>query len=377
VVRAAAREVLVVALVVATVLLVPDAAFSWSVPAALVAAAGLPLRLRWPWVAALLCLPAVAGGLGWWAALFALFRVGRTSQIVVMVPWVVATVVSAVVPVLLTQALPVGSVLLTVMFACGVAAAPVGLGALVTTRQRLMESLDAARRARSAELDAREDSARAAERARIAREIHDAVGHHATLIAVEAAALAATSDDEQTRETATRLRGLAKESLAEMRHALGLLNSPREPAQGYGDLPELVERARGAGLSVRLDDRGGAELPPAVGRAVFRVVQEALTNVTKHAPGAAVVVRLDRRGSGLRVSVVNGPASAGALGADVGGMGLHGLRERVRMLGGTLRTSRHADGGFAVEADLPTGNAAKVDGNSSTFDGGQRDSASA
>jgi signal transduction histidine kinase len=370
-VRVVVREALTVGITTGVVLLTQDRPFPWSFWTAVAASLLLPVRLRRPWLAALLCVPAVAGGLGWAPALVAQYRLGRKEKsIPVQLFWVLLMTVAAIAPVVLTEDIPPGPLLLSTAFVFGLAAAPTALGALVTTRKDLTQSLYETRRARAAELEAQETSARAAERARIAREIHDAVGHHATLIAVESAALAATATDPSVRETALRLRALAKESLSEMRTALGLLNSDTS----YPSLQELVDRARVAGVSVTLSETGEAPLTPAVSRALFRVVQEALTNVTKHAPGASVTVTVDRS-SPVRVSVVNGPGELPSLG-DGGGAGLHGLSERVRLTGGTLTTSYRADGGFSVTAVLPPGKS-KVDGQDSTFGGGARSSANA
>lgn len=364
-------EILTVGITTGVVLLTEDRPFPWSLWTAVGASLLLSVRLRWPWLASLLCIPAVAGGLGWAPALVAQFRLGRTEKsIPVQLFWVSLQTAAAIIPVLLTETIPLGSLLLATAFAFGLAGAPTALGALVTTRKDLTQSLYETRRARAAELEAQETSARAAERARIAREIHDAVGHHATLIAVESAALAATATDPAVRETALRLRALAKESLSEMRAALGLLNSDTS----YPTVQELVDRARVAGVSVTLSETGDAALSPAVSRALFRVVQEALTNVTKHAPGASVTVTVDRS-SPVRVSVVNGPGELPVQG-EGGGAGLHGLSERVRLAGGTLTTSYRADGGFSVSAVLPPGKS-KVDGQDSTFGGGARDAANA
>lgn len=382
VLRRVGLEVLAVGVPLAMVFMAQVVPFAWSIPTALVACAALPLRLKWPWPAVLLCLPALIGGLGWPAAVVALYRTGRvTRDVRVVSACVLLTTTLPALFVIVNERMGLNQILLTLSFTFFMSAAPAALGALITARQELTRSLEETRRARSAELAAREESARSAERARIAREIHDAVGHHATLIAVESAALAATTSEEQTRQTALRLRALAKETLAEMRAALGLLNAPRQPAEGYDDLPRLVDRARAAGLAVRLDDRPGAELPPSVGRAVYRVVQEALTNVTKHAPGAAVQARLARQDDRVVVTVVNGPPTSFAPpSTDRGGTGLHGLSERVRMVGGTLSAEPRPDGGFAVEARLPAGNPTgtpKVDEEDSTFGGSARDAANA
>ncbi|RKT53542.1 sensor histidine kinase [Saccharothrix australiensis] len=365
-------EVLAVAVPAAMVLLADVAPYAWSIPTALAACALLPVRRWWPCAAVLACLPALAGGLGWPPTVVALYRVGRTSSVRVMVVSAAVTTAFPATVVVATQHLTVGGVLLTYAFSLFMSGAPTALGALITTRQKLTESLAEASRAREAELEAREAGARASERARIAREIHDAVGHHATLIAVESAALAATTDSPEVRRTARRLRGLAKDALAEMRAALGLLNT--EPAQGHEDIPHLVDRARAAGLTIRLDDKVD-HLPPSISRAAFRVVQEALTNVTKHAPGAAVQVRLSKADGRVKVSVVNGrplhPSTA-----EPGGSGLHGLSERIRLVGGTLTTTPRADGSWELEADLPSG-PSKVDAGDSTSGGSAHNAANA
>ncbi|MCC8249570.1 sensor histidine kinase [Saccharothrix luteola] len=367
-------EVLAVVVPAAMVLLADHVPYTWSIPAALAACALLPVR-RWrPSVAVLACLPGLVGGLGLPPTVVALYRIGRKSTVPVMITWVaVATVLPSTV-VVVSQGLAPGAALLTFAFSLFVAGAPTALGALITTRRELTASLAEASRARIAEVEAREDGARAAERARIAREIHDAVGHHATLIAVESAALAATTEDVTTRDTAMRLRALAKEALAEMRAALGLLNT--EPSPGFNGIESLIERARAAGLTVHYEDRSEHPPPPATGRAAYRVVQEALTNVTKHAPDASVHVRLSQQDGRLRVTVTNDRPASPASPSVEGGHGLHGLKERVTQAGGTLTTAARADGGFAIDATLPAG-PSKVDADDSTFGGSARNPANA
>lgn len=367
-------EALVVAVPAAMVLMTDEAPFAWSVPAALLACLSLPLRRLNPSLAALPCLSALIGGLGWPAAVVAMYGVGRKASPPVTIAWVAVTSAVPAAFVVAREDLPPNAAFLTCTFALFMAGAPAALGALITTRRRLTASLTEASRARAAELEAREEGAKAAERARIAREIHDAVGHHATLIAVESAALAATTDDAKTRETALRLRGLAKESLAEMRAALGLLNT--EPIPGYEGIEHLVNRARAAGLTVIHQDHTTDPPPPPTGRAAYRVVQEALTNVTKHAPGARTEVTLTRHDSHLTITITNGPATKPATPHPPGGHGLHGLRERVTLAGGTLTTSTNPDGSFTVEATLPW-TPSKVDKNDSTFGGSAQKRANA
>ncbi|OKI20870.1 histidine kinase [Saccharothrix sp. CB00851] len=356
------------------VLLADHVPYSWSIPTALAACALLPVR-RWrPSIAALVCLPGLIGGLGWPPTVVALYRVGRKCTVPVMITWVALATALPSTLVVVSQGLAPGAALLTFAFSLFMAGAPAALGALITTRRELTASLAEASRARTAEVEAREDGARAAERARIAREIHDAVGHHATLIAVESAALAATTEDARTRDTALRLRALAKEALAEMRAALGLLNT--EPTPGFEGLPSLVDRARSAGLTVHYEDQSGTPPPPpATGRAAYRVVQEALTNVTKHARDSTVHVRLSKQDGRLRVTITNSRPTTTPP-PDQGGHGLHGLRERVAQAGGTLTATANPDGGFTVDATLPAG-PSKVDTDDSTFGGSARNPANA
>jgi signal transduction histidine kinase len=329
--------------------------FEWSVPPALVACALLPLRHLWPPLGLLGSFWALAGGLGWPPAIVALYTLGRRCRRVEMlVPWLVATVAVSVTPVLLTQDLDAGRIVLTIAFVVLYAGAPAALGLLVSTRARLTESLRQLERAREEALAASRDAARAQERARIGREIHDAVGHHATLIAVGAAAIAASTAEEETRRGAEQLRGLAKRALAEMRAALGLLDGSEHVA-GLTEVSALVAGSRAAGVAVEFEECGDAvEVAPGTGRAVYRVVQESLTNAARHAAGACVSVRLRWRPTELVVEVRNGPTSATSRRPDTGGgAGLTGLAERVTAAGGELSAAPQPDGGFAVRAAFP------------------------
>lgn len=375
--RRFALELLAVGVPAGLVLMAGTYPFTWSVPTALLACLALPLRLRWPWLAVLLCVPALCGGLGWPPAVVALYRAGRRvkSPPVILACVTAATVVPATF-VIAHESLSVNRTVLTLAYTFFLSAAPAAIGALITTRHDLTASLAETDRAREAEWEAREATARSAERARIAREIHDAIGHHATLIAVESAALAATTAEPHTKDTALRVRALAKETLAEMRAALGLLNAPREPAEGYDHLPLLVDRARSAGLPVTYDNDTRTPPSPAAGRALYRVVQEALTNVTKHAPGTQVHISLTRRNGLIKATITNAPPTTVPPPPDHEGTGLHGLSERVTLLGGTLTTTRHPDGGFTVEASLPAGRT-KVDQKDSTYGGSERNTANA
>jgi signal transduction histidine kinase len=353
-------------LVPAGVAVLGQPAFAWSVPAALVACALLPLRHLWPPLGVLGVLGGIAGGLGWPPALVALYALGRRSGTVSRVlPWLVLPVVAAVAPVFATQDLPWQQGVLTVGFVMVNVVAAAVMGLLVGTRARLVESLTELDRARESALSARADAARAEERARIGREIHDAVGHHITLIAVGAAALAASTAEDGTRRSAQQLGALARRSLGEVRTALGLAGGPVREVPGkdavVADVGVLVTQWRDAGLAIDLADDGGAvDVCPVVGRAAYRVVQESLTNAARHAPGSAVRVDVERGPRALAVRVANtAPAGGGEVG-ERGGAGLAGLAERVGSAGGELTAGPRPDGGFAVSATFPLESAPAV-----------------
>ena len=158
------------------------------------------------------------------------------------------------------------------------------------------------------------------------------------------------------------MQSAGRQALDELRQMVGVLrggdvdeDAPLGPQPGLDDLDQLVARPAQAGMTVDLiAGPGGADAGrPAVGRAAYRIVQEALTNAGKHAPGAAVCVTRRPAGGRLVVRVVNGPPTGAADGAPGGGYGLVGLGERVRTLGGRLRAEPRLDGGFGVEAVLP------------------------
>ena len=331
--------------------------FSWSVAAGLVACLLLPLRHLWPPLAVLGGLWGLAGGLGWPAAIVSLYALGRRNgRVSGTLPWLVLPVAAAVTPVLLTQHLGWQRIALTVAYVAINAVAPAFVGLLMSTRVRLTESLRELERVREDALAASQDAARAQERARIGREIHDAVGHHATLIAVGAAALAASTREDATREAAERIRALAKRALAEMRVALGLADGGAEQRAGLTEMAALVAGARAAGVDVEITHHGNRSEPaPGVGRAVYRVVQESLTNAVRHAPGASVRVDLSWHPDELYVQVLNS-AGSGRRRPEAfasGGAGLSGLVERVTSEGGELSAGKSLGGGFAVRATFP------------------------
>ncbi|MCY0949539.1 sensor histidine kinase [Streptomyces antarcticus] len=205
------------------------------------------------------------------------------------------------------------------------------------------------------------------ERARIARELHDVVAHHMSVITVQAdsAPYRLPGMPEPVREEFAAIAASARESLGEMRRLLTVLrgdgangaDGERAPQPGIDRLQQLVEATVRAGQPVELSLAAGAAgaAPPAVGLSAYRIVQEALANVVRHAPGAPASVSVTVDADEVLVLVVNGPArdAVVALESSGTGHGLVGMRERVRLTGGTLDTGPLPDGGFRVAARLP------------------------
>ena len=202
------------------------------------------------------------------------------------------------------------------------------------------------------------------ERTRIARELHDVVAHHMSLVAVRAETAPYRLADlpESAQAEFSSLSEVAREALAEMRWLLGVLRDDQPatlaPQPELADLSSLVDTARQAGLAVELSVPAAlGRVPSGVGVCVYRIVQESLSNASQHAPGAAVTVSVDHDCGAVLLRVANGPGgSADPSGNEQGpGHGLTGMRERVALLGGSLSAGPSPDGGFVVSAVLPIG----------------------
>ncbi|MEU3182899.1 sensor histidine kinase [Streptomyces sp. NPDC006923] len=229
--------------------------------------------------------------------------------------------------------------------------------------------IDAIReRAERAERTREEEARRrvAEERLRIARDLHDVVAHHIALVNVQAGVAAHVMDrrPDQAKEALSHVREASRSALNELRATVGLLRqsgdpeAPTEPAPGLAHLDGLLDTFRNAGLPVRYVaaegiSEGAVRFPAAVDLAAYRIVQEALTNVRKHAgPGAEAEVSVVRVGPTAEITVLDNGAGTGEP-ADGGGHGLLGMRERVTALGGTLTAGPRYGGGFRVQAILP------------------------
>jgi signal transduction histidine kinase len=244
----------------------------------------------------------------------------------------------------------------------------VAFGMYVGARRELLATLkDRAERAER-EQAMRVSQARANERARIAREMHDVLAHRISLVAMHAGAMTYRTDltAEEMRRAAGVIQDNAHQALSDLREVLGMLRedrpaaAPERPQPTLRDVPDLIEEAQAVGMNVRLtNDVGDLEpAPDTVGRSAYRIIQESLTNARKHARDTAVQVRLiGRPGIGLTVEVRNPLRVGTPNGRDVplpeSGLGLIGLAERAELSGGHLEHGPTASREFVVRAELP------------------------
>ncbi|MFV2117749.1 sensor histidine kinase [Streptomyces sp. Act-28] len=389
--RRSTVERVLVAASVAELLTVTD--LFTALPLAVCAAAllSLPLRRRLPMATLCATLPSMLVGFLWLSPMVAMFEVAsgrsrrRTAVACVLVfaagacPW----------PVGEFAALTREEILTSVEAAALMSMGPTALGLLAATRVELRARLADLTATREREQRLESERAVVRERARLAREMHDTVAHHVGIIAVQSGALrTAETADTWKRETAESIRRHSVQALEELRDMVGVLRaSDPDAARSAGrvGLERLRELTEDSLLDVAVEVTGPRTAPaPDVEYAVFRIVQESLNNVRKHAPGARVTVRVapDPRERSLTVEVRNSPPSgpvriptrrpdpdaapdAGRTDAEQpdpeqpdaglpgGGYGLVGLRERAELLGGSLSAKRGPEGGFVVRAVLP------------------------
>jgi signal transduction histidine kinase len=326
------------------------------------------VRRRWPLPVgvAVLAVSAVSGLAGG-VAIVAMFTVAvycaprRTLEVLAL-----AIVVSAIYPVVYRT--PQGGYdFASLVFGELGTIVAVVFGAFVRARRELVLSLHERARRLEDEQHRRVAEAQRAERNRIAREMHDVLAHRISLISVHAGALEFHPDapPEEIARAAEIVRTAARAAQEELREVIGVLRaeSPADavepPQPTLADVRQLVEESRDAGMDVRLlAEVDAGALPPTLGRTIYRLVQEGLTNARKHAAGQQVTIELaGREGAPVRLTIVNRPAVGRRADADsvhVGsGTGLVGLRERVAFAGGRLEHERLPDGGFCLRATLP------------------------
>jgi len=323
--------------------------------AALVALAILPLRRRWPVFVFAVTLPALAISGSVIATLIALYSVAllRSNRYLLVGCGVLATA-GYVFPGLDLRFEETD--VLTVIYAVITPAAPIFLGRLVHTQRELTLRLDDIRQAREHERILDAQAVLAKERTQLAREMHDVVSHQVSLIAVQAGALSVSTTDPNAKTAAENVRKLSVGTLDELRHMVNLLRASGSsttelmPQPTLSDLDRLIA---GSGIETRRTGTAPDGIDTAVQRTIYRTIQEALTNVRKHAPGGTATVDIAHDGTDLTVTVGNTPATRPTLTLPSARHGLLGLQERAALLGGTVVTDTLPDGGFRLRLRLP------------------------
>ncbi|WP_065961626.1 histidine kinase [Curtobacterium sp. UCD-KPL2560] len=337
-----------------------DAPSKWVLT--MIAAAGLLLRRRWPYVSLVLALPGFEWGFAVFAVMFALYSVARSER---RTAWIVGAAVVAFCCSPSWRGMTTGmrldlstlqSLVTAALFSALYVAAPTALGVAIRVGAELRQEIRerAALQQQRARLAA--EHALERERAVLAREMHDVVSNQVSLIAVQAGALQVASPDATARRVAATIRGLSVTTLDELRAMIEVLRAAggadRGPAPQptLADLPGLLEQS---GIAVDTHVELDRPLPSAVQRAVFRLVQEGLTNARKHAPGAAVHLTISTSGTRVSVELVAEPPQGPPLDLPSAHHGLVGLRERAELLGGSLERHLGDDGTHTLRMTLP------------------------
>ncbi|MFD3451539.1 sensor histidine kinase [Streptomyces sp. NPDC058691] len=330
-----------------------SASLAWALTAAL----SLMLRRHRPLLTFLLTLPAVLVSSAVFASLAALYTLATfTRRRTLLALCGVAFTFCDVPPWGPKFDLTDSATYITLGYTATTAAAPLFLGQLVQARRDLSLRLREISEARDHERLLTDQTVLATERAQLAREMHDVVSHQVSLIAVQAGALQVGAPNASVKETAGTIRRLSVQTLDELRHMVDVLRAagsrPTEltPQPSVSDLERLVA---GSGIEADLDMDLPKGLPAPVQRAVYRTVQEALTNVRKHAPGARASVRIRREAGVVRATVTNDQPTRRPLPLPSARYGLVGLRERAALLNGSFSSGPTAEGGYEVRLELP------------------------
>ncbi|MEV0843134.1 histidine kinase [Actinocatenispora sera] len=341
-----------------------DAKHGWLLAGCAMCGAVAGLARWWLWPLFVLAPIALVGVLLWPPVVVAAFYAGYRLRGRRLVAFGAAAVAVEAASALVNQLIGGyravwGSVSNTLLEVIVFVALPMVLGLWLVARRGLLDELrDRADRAER-EQAARAEAARSTERARIAREMHDVVAHRVSLMVLHAGAIEVTATDGEVTAEAALIRTTGRAALTDLRAVLGVLRtrtgeSGTSPQPGLAELPALVDQSRSAGVPVTLHvEAASAGAPGTVQRTAYRVVQEALTNVHKHAGRVPTAVRVAVAAGALTVEVRNEPPGEPVEPAVSGRLGLAGLRERVALLGGECRAGADPDGGFTVSAVLP------------------------
>ncbi|OBH32195.1 hypothetical protein A5692_15635 [Mycobacterium sp. E342] len=323
-----------------------------------VAIVGLFFRHRAPYLAFALTIPAAAVTTGMLASQVALLTVARrrpslralgvcggTAFICFTEPW--------------ANPYSVLSTVWAALYAVVFAVAPILLGLLIRARADLSSQLDEIERVRRHEEQLLIERALARERADLAREMHDVVSHQVSLIAVQSGALQVTANDDATAQAARTIRALSVQTLDELRQMVGVLRASASqtaevtPQPGLANIDSLVA-ASGVPAVIRSRPDTAIIPSPVVQHTIYRAVQEGLTNITKHAPGATATVELQIDHGHVSLRLINSKPDRPPDQLPGAQQGLPGLRERAELLGGTLCAGPLSDGGYQMSMTLPT-----------------------
>ncbi|MBF4567686.1 two-component sensor histidine kinase [Plantibacter sp. VKM Ac-2880] len=333
-------ELAIIAAAVVESLTTLEWATPWESGLAIAAAVGLIFRRRWPWIALLFAVPAFTLNLATLAGLASLFSVAvRERRRWRLVATGVVVFVLAAVPWWGWNS--ANYTILAIVYAGLYAAAPIALGLLVRTRRELFDRIRDLEQVRRTERARIASDVLVEERTRIAREMHDVVSHQVSLIAVQAGAIQVQTEEPGTKRMAVTIRSLASRTLDELRDMVTLLraetgHAPLAPQPTVEDLSRLIADS---GIDVTAGIELPDGLPAPLQRAIYRTVQEGLTNARKHAPGAPVELRASASPDEVTVVIRNArPARSATTTWSSAGHGLVGLTERAELLNGTLLT---------------------------------------
>ncbi|HET6706274.1 sensor histidine kinase [Amycolatopsis sp.] len=331
----------------------------WEIGVAILAVGALLFHRRWPVPVFVLTLPALVLVGSVLATLFALYAVAvRYSHRVLLAACGLVAAVGYFFPGL-EFFYSRTDMVLTVIYATMTAAAPIFFGRLVHAQRELALRLADIRAAREHERVLDAQAILAAERNQLAREMHDVVSHQVSLIAVQAGAMGVSTRDPDMKAAADNVRKLSVDTLDELRHMVNLLRASGSHTTGLTPQPTLSDLDRlvaGSGIGTTMTGAAPEGIDTAVQRTIYRTIQEALTNVRKHAPGSTATVDISHDDTDLTVTVTNTPPTRPTLALPSAHHGLVGIRERAALLGGTVRAEPTSDGGFRLELRLPRTN---------------------
>ncbi|MBB5959058.1 signal transduction histidine kinase [Saccharothrix tamanrassetensis] len=335
----------------------PDAK-SYNYVLSIIAVVAVAFRRRFPFLVVLLTVPGFLAGMAQLAAMIALGTLAR-QRLLSTQTYIAAGLVWLsrffLWPPEDFVALPWTTHIHDAIYGCIVAGMPIAIGLLVHAREELSARIAELAVSRERERLLHAHAVRADERARLAREMHDVVSHQVSLIAMQAGALRVAVADPDAQQVAGTIRSLSTRTLDELRQLVSVLRTTSGDDSPQPRIEELPQLVAGAGIPASLTVQGPVgDLPAPISGAVYRTVQEALTNVRKHAGGATTAVHVQADPDELRVEIRNdAPARHECSSLPSGGHGLVGLRERAALLDGTFEAGPAEDGGFRVAVTFP------------------------